>query len=352
MSYDERKFTNRGHLESELTSIVQGNYCAEGYAAVPVNNATLGLQSVLQALDVRDRLVAVPDFTFPATLHAVIAAGGIPYITDVSAETWQLDPLLVPWHGVSGVNLGAVVVVEALGGRQSLRSLAERCADRNIELVVDAASSFPPMMDDWTMGSEGPMSCIFSFHATKPFAIGEGGICLVPHSLEARVRKATNFGLTETGDFFDGTNAKMDEFAAARALKALESYDTRIQSRRTFVKNVYTNATSISSLKTLPTVHEPTWALFPILFANEAASSYAVALAEANGIQTRRYYNPVLSEGYRGEARFLRSSAPVAKSLSKRMVTFPVYSDSPEGETRELAGRINSILREVSTTLS
>jgi len=49
------------------------------------------MQAVLTALNVRGRYVILPDFTFPATLHAVIAAGGKPLICDVSLETGELD---------------------------------------------------------------------------------------------------------------------------------------------------------------------------------------------------------------------------------------------------------------------
>ena len=60
--------------------------------AIAVSSGTSALEIIFRILDVKDREVVIPTNTFFATAAAVIHAGGIPRLADVSPETLALSP--------------------------------------------------------------------------------------------------------------------------------------------------------------------------------------------------------------------------------------------------------------------
>ncbi|MEG0786980.1 MAG: DegT/DnrJ/EryC1/StrS family aminotransferase, partial [Comamonas sp.] len=88
-----RQYSNFGPLVQELEAEFSMRLDVEKEQLVTVANATLGLELVLQALDLpTDSRVLLPAFTFVATATAVIRAGHQPVLADVDASTWMLTP--------------------------------------------------------------------------------------------------------------------------------------------------------------------------------------------------------------------------------------------------------------------
>lgn len=65
--------------------------------AIAVSNATIGLQLLAQALDLRGR-VLMPAFTFVATAHAFKWLGLEPVFCDINPATHNLDPAQAAKH--------------------------------------------------------------------------------------------------------------------------------------------------------------------------------------------------------------------------------------------------------------
>jgi dTDP-4-amino-4,6-dideoxygalactose transaminase len=109
---------------------------------------------------------------------------------------------------------------------------AARAAD--VPLLVDSAAGFGAVADDGrVLSRQGDME-VFSFHATKPFAIGEGGvITTADDELARRAMRLANFGF-EAGviEHDVGLNAKLSEWSAATALAVLDGYDAVLGRRR------------------------------------------------------------------------------------------------------------------------
>ncbi len=60
--------------------------------AIAVSSGTSALEIIFRTLDVKDREVVIPTNTFFATAAAVLHAGGIPRLADVSPDTLALSP--------------------------------------------------------------------------------------------------------------------------------------------------------------------------------------------------------------------------------------------------------------------
>ena len=86
-----RWYSNGGPLVQQFEAQLATH--AGGGSVATVANATIGLVLALLTYDVAPgSLCMVPSWTFAATGHAIQLAGLIPWIVDVDAATWALDP--------------------------------------------------------------------------------------------------------------------------------------------------------------------------------------------------------------------------------------------------------------------
>ena len=200
--------------------------------ALPVNNCTAALHLAVSALRVRpgDEVV-VADYTFPATGHAVVYAGGTPVFADVRPDTATVDPEAVA-AAVTERTVG-VLAVDAFGQCADYAELQALADARGLWLVEDAACSAGASYRGRPAGGFGDAAC-FSFHGRKGITSGEGGALVTDRDdVAAQARKTSAFGiesaLTRAGSTdlpipqFDeiGYNYKLSDIAAAIMLAQL-----------------------------------------------------------------------------------------------------------------------------------
>ncbi|HEX5712325.1 MAG TPA: DegT/DnrJ/EryC1/StrS family aminotransferase, partial [Solirubrobacterales bacterium] len=218
----ERWFSNGGpcwRLLRDRLGERAGAYC------VPVASGTLGLMAALAAVlgegGGPKRGALMPSFTFLATAQAAHWAGLQPRLADIDSGHWHLDPELVERALAGDHELGAVLAVSAFGTPPppAVRERWESaCRAAGVPLIVDSAAGFGAVAADGVpIGAQGDVEVV-SFHATKPFAIGEGGAVFTRDAaLRDRLELAVNFGFRpdRTVGLAHGLNAKMSELHAA-----------------------------------------------------------------------------------------------------------------------------------------
>jgi dTDP-4-amino-4,6-dideoxygalactose transaminase len=335
-AYDRHYFTNFGPSERLLSQRIAGRFCAPGGEAVLASNATIALTATLMALGVRGR-VAIPAFTFPATLHAVLAAGCRPVLLDVDPLTWELTSTIVRQALADGP-LAAIMPVRSFGFMRDHSEMIMLARAAGIPIVFDSAAGLGHVRLPIGGSDDAGYSEVFSLHATKSFAIGEGGAILCAPVLAAQLRRTLNFGLNEDRSFGDGINGKMAEVQAAVGNAALDMLDGLL-ARRLQVVDAYVEMFRPYNSLTLPvrTAGCP-WSVFPVLLPEECDTMAVVEKAASRGLQVRRYYFPSLLQGYRGRGDVDVGAGPfeTAEALSNRMVCFPVYADMTDGEIDEI----------------
>ena len=185
---------------------------AERAHAIAVNNCTAGLHLVLQALGVGpgDEVV-VPDYTFPATAHAVLFCGAVPVFADVLATTGTIDP--VSLESLMTSRTKAVIAVDSLGIPADWDEIADVAERWHVPLVEDAACAAGGVYRDRPCGSFG-VAAVFSLHARKGITSGEGGVIVTddPDLAEA-VRMASCFGMRSAFSRQSTTGLDIPEFA-------------------------------------------------------------------------------------------------------------------------------------------
>jgi dTDP-4-amino-4,6-dideoxygalactose transaminase len=217
---DRRQLSNGGPYVEELERRVAA--LAGTRHAVAVCNATLGLELVVRALDLRGEVI-VPSMTFIATAHALQWHGVRPVFCDIDPATHNLDPrraenLITPrTSGILGVHLW--------GRPCDIDGLTDLARRHRLRLLFDAAHAFGCTYKGRPVGGFGDAE-VFSFHATKVVNALEGGaITTNDDATAARLRLMRNFGFAGYDDVVElGTNAKMNEVSAAVGLTSLESF--------------------------------------------------------------------------------------------------------------------------------
>ncbi|MCW2974703.1 MAG: dTDP-4-dehydro-6-deoxyglucose aminotransferase [Thermoleophilia bacterium] len=324
-SYDARWYTNRGpvvrRLEARLAADVGG-----GREVVATASATAGLTAVLLALDVRGP-IAVPAFTFPATIAAIELAGCTPVFCDIDPATCELDPDDA-CRAIESFACVAVLHVRTFGFCHDLAPIEAVADAAGIPLVVDAAAAFGGRTAAGMPAGRAGAAEVFSFHATKVFAVGEGGAVAASPELAERIRHVANFAIDGADVTTRGLNAKMPETTAAIALAVRDELPRHLAVRAQAAAVL--GAIAVAHGVALPHVvaGAPPMQCLPMVLESALARTAFVEALAADGIEARSYYCPGMHRltAWRaapGAAREL----PVTDDITTRMVCVGLYSD-------------------------
>lgn len=341
LSREKRWFSNGGpcwRLLRERLGDRAGAYC------VPVANATLGLIAALVAIDPNGKppqgaKALMPSFTFVATAQAALSAGLEPLLADVSADAWHLDPAVLEAALPASSGLAAVIAVSAFGTpppAETRRRWEQACRQAEIPLVVDSAAGFGAVAEDGLpVGAQGDVE-IVSFHATKPFAIGEGGAVFTRRKdLCERLEAAVNFGLGPDRQvrLAHGTNAKMSELHAATALAVLDRFDSILQSRRRAATAVRDQAGDGFTWQR--EFERSTFQFLPVAVASEERRDRLVEACR-DRIEARVYYEP-LDMLFPDRWKTVGEDLATTHDLHRRLLCLPMANDLSETELDEIA---------------
>jgi dTDP-4-amino-4,6-dideoxygalactose transaminase len=280
------QYTNFGPCFEEAVRILSWHL---GGPTLPVANGTMAITVALLARGLKPGAkIGVPDFTMPATLTAVIAAGMEPQVLPTSEMSWCLD---LTAFDVAAPQLDAAIVVSPFGFRVQTPFYDEIAAKHKIPLVYDFAGAFGQFPST-------PHPVTYSFHATKNSSIGEGGCILFSDQQEFnKAKELSNFdyGLGRQLNSFRGVNAKMDEVHCAMVLAMMEDF-WKIKERWNSKKQLYRkySAELFDVLETNSLYKEgfPSMVVF-------RTPEYAEKLERESvkyGMTLRRYYHPTLSK--------------------------------------------------------
>jgi dTDP-4-amino-4,6-dideoxygalactose transaminase len=339
LSREERWFSNGGpcwKLLRERLGERVGAYCT------PVASGTLGLMVALAAT-LGERAggeALMPSFTFVATPQAAIWAGLRPRLHDVDPEHWHLDPEGLAASLAGGGEARVAIAVSAFGTPPpaAARDGWERaCRAAGVPLVVDSAAGFGAVGEDGTpIGRQGDVEVV-SFHATKPFAIGEGGAVFTrDRELHERIEREVNFGFRPDHSVASalGLNAKMSELHAAAALAVLDGFDAVLERRRAAAADLRARIDARAGWQR--GCERSTWQFVPLLCSDEAERDRVLASCRREAVETRVYYQPV-QELIGERASLVEGGTPCAEDLYRRMLCLPMANDLDDAEVATIA---------------
>lgn len=330
----QRRYANFGALACAFEDRLSAQWAAppevvstsSGTAALEVGIAALGIAAGSAAL--------VPAFTFAATASAAIRNRLDVVFSDVAADSWQLTPAIAR-EVAKRRKLGLVIPVATFGCAVSAAAWDVFTQETGIPVLVDAAAAF----GNQEIGTL--TSCAFSFHATKPFGIGEGGAFVTrERALARRARRLSNFGYENRVSHEAGTNAKLSEFAAAVGLAQAERWAERQQRRRGLWAAYHAALAKVPGVRlqatgdSLPAVC--------VLRVPRNADRVCDALGIA-GIETRRWYCPPLHR-HPAFAACGRDDLRETQLLAREALGVPWFGLMTEAQCDGVAGELATAL--------
>jgi dTDP-4-amino-4,6-dideoxygalactose transaminase len=233
-----RWYSNYGPLWREfrdaLTSFMGARTGRPDLRVAFTSSGTGALELALRVRAIAGRrLCLMPSFTFIASAHAVCNAGLEPFLLDVDEHSLALTPKIVEraLHHLPEAP-AAVLVISAFGAPPDIRAWEAFERTYRIPVVFDAAAAL------MSLDTAGHQPICVSLHATKVFAIGEGGVVLSTDAgLVDQITAMTGFGFAGSARVSSvrGGNYRISEYAAAIGLASLATVEHKVAQLKSVV---------------------------------------------------------------------------------------------------------------------
>jgi dTDP-4-amino-4,6-dideoxygalactose transaminase len=287
--------------------------------------------------------VIVPAHTFAATFEAVVQAGGVPVVVDITETDYNIDPSQTR---AAARRTGAthILPVHLYGQLADMKGLSDLAGELRIQLVEDACQAHGARRDGIGPGQASRVTA-FSFYPAKNLgAMGDAGALvtddeeLASHARALRVHGERQKYVHE----HVGYTARLDTIQAAVLLEKLPFLD-RWNAQRRWAASFYNDALSDVEGLALPPVAEgsdPVWHLFVIRTRDPQALA---AFLSGREIQTARHYPepPHLASAYRGLGH-APGDFPVAEALARECISLPIYPGITEEQLEQVCDAVRT----------
>ncbi len=345
---DRATFTNFGPVNARFENALGADLFGGTGGCLTVCNATIGLMiAIREATAVRapsQQFALMPSFTFAAAAQAAMWCGLKPLFCDIDGESWAADPaaeerLLRKYRG----RIAVVVPYATFGFPIDLGRYERLAEEHGIPVVVDAAASLgtrDAAGRGFGTGFRG--SIVFSMHATKSFATGEGGVIYSgdPGRIAA-LRTMSNFGFGELRQStMPGLNAKLSEVAALLAELRLREYPDIVRHRSRLASLYRASLPNLVFQPVMPgeQAHQFAAALVPA-DAGPLRSALQARMA-ARGVQIAHYFSPHVAEHAYFRRHATSGPLPVTEDVASRIVSLPLH----DAMTAEHVATVASVL--------
>lgn len=325
---DRGIYSNGGPVVRRFeTNLVDQLFGGEG-ACLAVANATLGLMlAIRQARTGRSGTYALmPSFTFAAAAHAAIWAGLTPLICDVDPADWTAcaaaETALLDRYGEQ---IAVIVPYDTFNTGVDLARYDAFAARYGVGVVMDAAASLGGLDAQGRGYATGTRhATCFSMHATKPFAVAEGGVIYsADKDLIDHFRAMHNFGFGAPRMATElGMNAKLPEVIGLIAEAKLAEIE-QVATHRAALAADYRAALADF---TFQTVHgqRQVGQFMPVLLPTHVDRDAVIATLAASGIGSGKYFSPHLAQQPYFQQHCLIEPTPVSDHIGAHMLSLPV----------------------------
>jgi dTDP-4-amino-4,6-dideoxygalactose transaminase len=331
---------------------------------VATGAGTMALHMALRGLGVGPGdLVICPSFTFIASAAAIRHAGAKPWLMDVSAHDWTLDPEAVASalerhcelqsgvcvHRPTGQRVAAIMPVYTMGTPADMGRLRPLARRWNLKIVADAAAAIGVSVAGQLLGELADATC-YSFNGNKTITTGGGGMIVTADTtLAKRARHlSTTARVWPEYDFDEvGYNYRMTNLEAAVGCAQLDRLEEFLAAKRR-VRAAYRAA--FSGLRGVSLFPEPegrpsTCWFSGLVFEGDPAPSvkaFSAALSEF-GVTALGFWKPVhLQVPY---ADCPAEPTPLADRLWSRILTLPCSTQITDTEIARVVEAVHTTHR-------
>ena len=323
--WDSHWLTNQGPLHEELVNEIKEYLGVKNITLF--TNGHLSLENAIQLLELKGEVITTP-FTFISTTHAIARNGLTPVFCDINPDDYTIDVNKI--EELITDKTCAIIPVHVYGNVCNVDEIEKIATKYNLKVIYDAAHAFGVKYNGKSIANYGDIS-MFSFHATKVFNTIEGGALAYNNdNYKVNLNYLKNFGIRDEDHIEHiGGNAKMNEFQAAMGLCNLKELDNNIKKRKKIVlhyRKMLKNVKGIM-LNCVQDNVESNYAYFPITIQDEynMTRDELYIILQKHDIYSRKYFYPISNELeiYKN----CKGLTPIAKDISERVLTLPVYAD-------------------------
>jgi len=307
---------------------------------VAVDNGTAALHLSLSLLDIKNKEILVPSFTFITTIHAVLYNGGIPIFVDIDSQTLSMDP--IDMERKIGPKTKAIVNMHYGGLPNKIDEIKKIAKKYALHVVEDAAHACGAKNKTKKIGSESELTC-FSFHPVKNLAMPKGGAITINSKNAKTMKEKLNSlrwcGIDKRNDAsYDitslGYNYYMDEISAAIGIEQLKKID-KLNKKRFSIAKKYNSNLDIQQM--MPLNKNCSYHLFWIRVKNRKKFMKNM---KDKGIETGSHYIPAHLTSYYKKDTVL----PVTEKVANEVVTLPMHPNLTNNEVEFIIKTTNSLI--------
>lgn len=299
--------------------------------AIAVGNGTQALHLALLACGIgaSDKVLTAPN-SFIATAEAISHSGATPAFCDVDVDG------LLDLQDSSGVGMGAVIPVHLYGLPVNMQGLKSAFGSRVI--VEDACQAFGATYHGKHIGTAGNLGC-FSFYPGKVLgAYGDGGLVVTDDVLLAeKVRSLRSHGeIWKNAHLRIGYNYRLDALQCAILRVKLRHFDSW-ERRRAKIAEMYLGGLNVVSMP--PSPRGRVWHQFVIRHPGRDTVREALF---GQSIETGIHYPvPIHLQPAYASLGHHEGSFPVAESLSKTILSLPIYPEMSDEQVCAVIEAVN-----------
>ena len=335
--WNTKILTNRGELLLELESKIQEKtqvkYC------LGMNNGTIPLQIVIKLLGNGGEIITTP-FSYVATTASIVWESCTPVFVDIEQEYLTIDPSKIEAAITSKTT--CILATHVFGNVCNIEAIEIIAKKHNLHVIYDAAHCFGVNYHGRSIFNYGDVSTC-SFHATKIFHTGEGGMVFTQNeALFKKIYFSHNFGHNGQEEFYGvGINGKLNELNAAMGLSVLPYFDFILTQRKKIVDLYFSELknTDIMYIKLRKGV-DWNFSYFPVIFNSESTLLNVIKSLNEVEIYPRRYFFPSLNK-----INYLnKQSCPISEDIASRILCLPLFAELSEEKVRKITSLIKSKL--------
>lgn len=322
-------FTNFGPFEQRFRKEAAA-FIGEGVSACTVTSATLGLEIAVRALVKRHEgmnEVLVPSFTFAAGPEVLLSQGFCPVFIDINDRIQPDYEQAKAYLREKRATVSGILLCNTFGtGNEDISLWENLASEYSLPLIIDSAAGFgSEYSDSERVGMRGDCE-VFSFHATKPFAVGEGGLITSrDEKLIQKCREIENFGFGAEREIgYIGTNAKMQEINAAIGLRQLQGFEDRLNARRESLRR-YKGILGPLGYVFQPNDERSTVAFVSAIAKDSKTASDALTKLREYDVEARNYYQPLHMQRQFAHSVKWAGTLDKTTEIASRIISLPLH---------------------------
>lgn len=300
--------------------------------------------------------VILPSYTFVSTVNAFVLRGAKPVFIDIRPDTLNIDETQL--ERMISPKTRAIVLVHYAGVACELDSILEIAKTYHIPVIEDNAHGLFGTYKGRYLGTFGQLTTL-SFHETKNFTCGEGGMLIINNPQLVERAKIIREKGTNRDRFFQGQVDKYtwvdlgssyvaSDMLAGYLFGQLEERD-KIQSKRYTIWHNYFNGLQEWAnchgirLPTIPEYCTQAYHMFYLLLPSLDKRQSVISHLKSHGIMSVFHYVPLHLSEMANQWGYQPGDLPVTETVSNNIVRLPFYNGLTEAEQQQVIDVLTKI---------